>query len=208
MIKLAVTGGIGSGKSFVCALLMQRGIPVYDCDEWAKVVMKDHPDVRIDLVALLGSEVYKEDGSLNVPLLSSYLFASSQHTSTINHIVHPRLKQHFLTWVSGMFHKTEIVAMESAILFEAGFDDAVDVILTVDAPLDVKIDRVMKRNNVTREKVLERMAAQLPDTEKCLRADFILTNDGRESIDNQLDKLLDCLLKGKKCDKQLRCSKI
>lgn len=208
MIKLAITGGIGSGKSFVCSLLRQRGIPVYDCDEWAKVVMKEHTDVRTDLIALLGKRVYKEDGNINIPLLSEYLFASPQHTVTINHIVHPRLKQHFLAWATENLQENALVAMESAILFEAGFEDVADAILAVDAPLEVKINRVMMRNNVTREKVQERMAAQLPDAEKCRRADFVLTNDGIESLDAQLDKLLDCLLKGKKCDKQLRCSKI
>ena len=124
MISIAITGGIGSGKSYVSAMLQAEGIPIYNTDDEAKRLMLSDEGIRRDLVALLGEEVYQE-GVLNKPLLASYLFADPAHAARINGIVHPRVKEDFLRWVN-RHAEEEIVGMECAILFEAGFEDAVD----------------------------------------------------------------------------------
>lgn len=190
MIRLGITGGIGSGKSYVSRLLRADGISVYDTDAEAKRLMLSHPSIRKDLIGLLGEDVYL-DGRLNKPLLASYLFASSGNAARINGIVHPRVKEDFLSWASRQ--ESGPVALESAILFESGFEDVVDKVIMVYAPLDVRIRRVMERDHATREQVESRIAAQMSDEEKVRRADFVIMNDGKRELQSQLSVLYDAL---------------
>ena len=127
MISIAITGGIGSGKSYISNILQEYGIPIYNTDDEAKRLMVSDEGIRHDLVALLGEEVYVE-GTLNKSLLASYLFADAENAARINGIVHPRVKTDFCRWLEQYTDK-EIVGMECAILFEAGFDDAVDAVV-------------------------------------------------------------------------------
>ena len=126
MIKIAVTGGIGSGKSYISHLLENMHIPVYNADNEAKRLTVFDAGIRGELIALLGEEVYK-DGLLNKPLLASYLFSNPAHVLQINSIIHPRVRKDFTVWVERQ-EKCEIVGMESAILYEAGFQDTVDAV--------------------------------------------------------------------------------
>lgn len=190
MIRLGITGGIGSGKSYVARLLAQRGLPVYDTDTEAKRLMLSDTDIRTGLIGLLGEEVYA-DGKLNKPLLVSYLFASDEHASRINSIVHPCVKRDFLRWAASQTMH-EIVALESAILYESGFDDVVDYVVAVYAPLEIRIRRAMERDCATEEQVRRRIAAQMDEEVKRDRADFVIMNDGR-SLAPQLDALLKAL---------------
>ena len=131
MIKLGITGGIGCGKSYVAHLLQERGIPVYDTDREAKRLMVSHPVIRRKLTELLGEAVYEGD-VLNKPLLAGYLFACKDNAERVNSVVHPCVYDDFLRWTK--MHECsgkETVAMESAILFESGFDRAVDRVLMV-----------------------------------------------------------------------------
>ena len=134
MIKIAVTGGIGSGKSYISHLLENMHIPVYNADNEAKRLTVSDAGIRGELIALLGEEVYK-DGLLNKPLLASYLFSDPAHVLQINSIIHPRVRKDFTVWVERQ-EKCEIVGMESAILYEAGFQDTVDAVIMVYAPVD------------------------------------------------------------------------
>lgn len=191
MVRLGVTGGIGSGKSYVLRLLAERGIPVYDSDSEAKRLMLVDAGIREGLTGLLGNDVYLPDGELNKPLISAYLFASVQNAERINAIVHPRVKAGFNRWASEQ--KAPIVALESAILFESGFEDVVDFVVTVCAPIEVRMHRVQERDGATEAQVRKRMAAQMDDEEKCKRSDFVILNDGNKPLGIQIDDLLQIL---------------
>lgn len=195
MTSIAITGGIGSGKSYVSALLQAAGIPVYNTDNEAKRLMLSDEGIRQDLIALLGEGVYT-DGALNKPMLASYLFAGPENAARINAIVHPRVKADFRRWMEEQ-EGQEIVGLECAILFEAGFEDAVDAVVTVYAPEALRVERAMKRDGATEAQIRARIAAQMDDEEKCRLSDYIIYNDGSISLENQLSALVAQLKKGK-----------
>ena len=188
MISIAITGGIGSGKSYIARMLEEYDIPIYNTDDEAKRLMVSDEGIRHDLVALLGEEVYVQ-GVLNKSLLASYLFANAENTARINRIVHPRVKTDFCRWMEQHADK-EIVGMECAILFEAGFEDAVDAVVMVYAPEALRIERAMKRDHATEAQIRARISAQMNDEEKCKRADYIIYTDGSISLDSQLSTLI------------------
>lgn len=195
MVKIGITGGIGSGKSYVSRLLTEYyGIPVYNTDSEAKRLMLSDEGIRRRLTALLGKEVYKSDGTLNKPLLANYLFADSCHAGQINAIVHPQVKADFLKWADRQTG-CEVVALESAILFESGFDNIVDKVVMVYAPVELRIRRVMLRDSTTEEKIRQRIVAQMDDKAKQDRSDFIIFNDGSRPLNLQLDDLQETLEK-------------
>ncbi len=195
MVKIGITGGIGSGKSYVSRLLAEHyGIPVYNTDSEAKRLMLSDEGIRRRLTALLGKEVYKSDGTLNKPLLANYLFADSCHAGQINAIVHPQVKADFLKWADRQTG-CEVVALESAILFESGFDNIVDKVVMVYAPVELRIRRVMLRDSTTEEKIRQRIVAQMDDKAKQDRSDFIIFNDGSRPLNLQLDDLQETLEK-------------
>ncbi|MBM6720363.1 dephospho-CoA kinase [Bacteroides gallinaceum] len=195
MVKIGITGGIGSGKSYVSRLLTEHyGIPVYNTDSEAKRLMLSDEGIRRRLTALLGKEIYKSDGTLNKPLLANYLFADSCHAEQINAIVHPQVKADFLKWADRQTG-CEVVALESAILFESGFDNIVDKVVMVYAPVELRIRRVMLRDGTTEEKIRQRIVAQMDDKAKQDRSDFIIFNDGSRPLNLQLDDLQETLEK-------------
>ena len=188
MISIAITGGIGSGKSYISNILQEYGIPIYNTDDEAKRLMVSDEGIRRDLVALLGEEVYVE-GTLNKSLLASYLFADPENAARINGIVHPRVKMDFCRWLEQHVDK-EIVGMECAILYEAGFDDAVDSVVMVYAPENLRVERAVKRDHATEAQIRARIAAQLDDEEKRKRADYVIYTDGSIPLDSQLSTLI------------------
>lgn len=191
MIKIAVTGGIGSGKSYISHLLENMHIPVYNADNEAKRLTVSDAGIRGELIALLGEEVYK-DGLLNKPLLASYLFSDPAHVLQINSIIHPRVRKDFTVWVERQ-EKCEIVGMESAILYEAGFQDTVDAVIMVYAPVELRIQRAMYRDGASEEQVRARIAAQMDDEEKRRRVDFTVVNDGVQLLIPQLNRIVEQL---------------
>jgi dephospho-CoA kinase len=193
MICVAITGGIGSGKSYISAMLEERGIPVYNADTESKRLTSSNVEIRSKLMALLGEEVYA-NGQLNKPLLASYLFASAENAARINGIIHPVVKEDFKCWLASHVEK-EITALESAILYEAGFEDSVDAVLVVFAPRELRLERAMKRDKATREQIEARMDAQMDEEEKCRRADFVVYNDGTLPLDEQLTSFINQLKK-------------
>ena len=189
-MKTGITGGIGSGKSYVCRLLQKRGYEVYDCDNAAKRLIRTSPEIRRDLTDLIGSDTYFEEGGgrkdkkyiLNKKAVAEFLLASEENAHAIDRIVHPTVFQDFIE--SGMEW------MESAIIFESGIYRLVDRIIVVTAPEEVRIQRVMQRDGISREKVLEWMGRQLPQDIVRERADYEIINDGEADLDRQLDSLL------------------
>lgn len=195
---IGVMGGIGSGKSYVCRLLAQRGIPVYSSDDEAKRLMTTDPEIVHDLRQLLGNDVYEmaDDQTLrlNKPLVANYLFASPDHTTRINAIVHPRVKKDFLRWMSEQ--STYVVLVESALLVESHLVDVVDCVLLVDAPYRLRLQRTMQRDHATETQVVARMARQLSDEEARRYADYVILNDGAADLNEQIDKVLKHILDG------------
>ena len=193
MICVAITGGIGSGKSYVSAMLEGKGIPVYNADTEAKRLTTSNTEIRNKLIALLGEEIYI-NGELNKPMLASYLFVSAENAVRVNGIIHPVVKEDFKCWQACHADK-EITAFESAILYEAGFEDSVDAVLMVFAPRELRLERAMNRDKATREQIEARMAAQMDEEEKCRRADFVVYNDGSLPLDEQLTSFISQLKK-------------
>lgn len=189
IIKLGITGGIGSGKSLVCQLLEVMGIPVYISDAETKQLMVTDPFIRKELVALLGEGVYA-GGSLNKTLLASYLFSCPEHAKQINGIIHPRVKDDFRRWAQEHTTYSTIAAIESAILIEAGFAGEVDVVVMVYAPEEVRIERAVKRDASSRELIEKRIRSQMSDEEKRNQADFIIVNDGETPLIPQVLALI------------------
>ena len=180
-MKIGITGGIGSGKSYVCQRLIARGYEVYDCDSAAKRLMRTSPEIRQQLAALIGPDTYQGD-SLNKAAVARFLLAAEANAKAVDAIVHPAVFRDFEA--SGMKW------MESAILYESGAYRLVDKTIVVTAPEEVRIQRVMQRDGISREKVLEWMARQLPQEEVRRRADFEIVNDGEANIEQQLNKII------------------
>ncbi|HIZ06002.1 MAG TPA: dephospho-CoA kinase [Candidatus Phocaeicola gallistercoris] len=190
MIKLGITGGIGSGKSYLSRLLKEQDIPVYDTDQEAKRLMITDGIIRKSLINLLGTSVYQND-TLNKTLLSEYIFSNEDHTRRINAIVHPRVKSDFLQWASNLSQKgKKIIALESAILFESGFDNAVDYTITVSAPINLRIQRTIQRDQTTEVQVRRRIQAQMTEEERNKRANFIIINDEKHDLYSQMSNIL------------------
>ncbi len=182
MIRVGVTGGIGSGKSTVCGLLARRGAPVYDSDGRARQLMDGDGEIRRAIVALLGAEAYRGDGSLNRSYVASKVFGDRMLLASLNSIVHPAVALDFEAWTMP-FRDRAYVVMESAILFESGFDRFVDRVIAVAAPVEVRIERVMARGDtgnreVSREDVRRRMENQITDGERSRRAWRVIDNGG------------------------------
>lgn len=189
LIKLGITGGIGSGKSFVSALFVSRGIPVFDSDTEARKLMLTDSHIINTLKSYFGDKVYV-DGELNKPYLASCLFHSSENAEKINSLVHPCVREAFCQWAEKQYNEGKhIVAIESAILFESGFESLVDKVVMVHAPLETRILRVMNRDNTSREKVIERIKSQLDDEQKMSRSDYVIENNGTESLEEQIDNI-------------------
>ena len=178
-MRVAITGGIGSGKSFVCKRLEAFGIRVYDCDAAAKRLMRTSSALQRDLCRLVGDDVYV-DGVLQKQVLAKFLLASEDNKQAVNQIIHPA--------VARDFECSGYEWLESAILFDSGFDRRIhfDYIVCVSAPLEIRIQRVMNRDGISREKTMEWISCQLPQKEVLKRADFEIVNDGMEDIDEQI----------------------
>lgn len=178
MIRLGITGGIGSGKSHVSQMLRDIGIPVYEADAQSKRLTNNSPLVREQLTRLVSPEVYTPEGNLRRDILARYVFGSPEGRQQVNDIIHPMVRADFRSWATQQ--NRPIVAIESAILFEAGFRNEVDCVLMVNAPEALRIERTMKRDNTTREAVMARIQAQMDDKEKIRLSDYVIDNDGRD----------------------------
>lgn len=183
-MKIAITGGIGSGKSYVCRLLEQRGIDVYDCDAAAKRLMRTSTKLQQQLKALVGDAVYSADGVLQKRVLAVFLLASDTNKLRINDIVHPAVAADFIA--SGKQW------LESAILFESGFDKRVDFDFTISvtAPREVRIQRIVQRDGITPERAAEWIDVQMSEEEIIERSDFRIVNDGKSDVQAQINEIL------------------
>lgn len=190
---IGLTGGIGSGKSTVAKYLISKEVPVYIADDEARKLMQSKAVINA-IVKVFGPEVLGNDGLLDRKALANIVFNDKEKLALLNGIVHPKVKKHFEAWVEK--NKTHpFVVKEVAILFETQGHLQCDKTILVTAPLDVRIERTMKRDHVTKEEVLIRIQNQLPDEEKVKLADYIIQNINLEDTYNQIDELLKDLYK-------------
>lgn len=192
-IKIGITGGIGSGKSVVSRLLEIMGIPVYVSDIEAKRITQTDEVIRRELCALVGQEVF-QGGELNRSMLATYMFGHPEHIKEVNGIIHPRVKNDFRQWAA-QFENEQLVGMESAILIESGFREEVDFLVMVYAPLEVRVERAIRRDCSTKELVMKRIEAQMSDETKRNHADFVIVNDDETLIIPQVLKLISLVSK-------------
>jgi dephospho-CoA kinase len=178
-MKLGVTGGIGSGKTSVCRVFNILGIPVFSADEEAKIVMDSDREVMSKVNHIAGKDLYA-GGSLDRKELARLIFNDEKLLQKINSTVHPVIFENFRVWSN--LQESEYVILEAAILFESGSSGIVDRIATVIAPVEERIERVIRRNNLTREEVLERIRNQSDDEEKIRQSDFVINNSDTEMI--------------------------
>ena len=191
MMRVGVTGGIGSGKSTVCGLFAEMGVSVYDSDSEAKRLMTEDENVRSRIIDLFGEDAYV-GGELNRAYLAAQVFGDSERLAQLNAVVHPAVREDFKRWCGEHEHETYVL-MESAILFDAGFESEVDVTLAVVAPRELRVMRVCNRNGMTPEQVEERIACQMGDDELHARANYTMVNislDYLRSDVEAMDKIL------------------
>ena len=191
---IAITGGIGSGKSVVSQLLRIMGYTVYDCDERAKWLMTNDDQLRSELCQLFGPDTYLHSANgtwqLNKPYLSGIIFSNPDALTKMNACVHPAVWRDIQTQL--MAETKELFFFESAILYESGFNrlSSPDEVWAVSAPLELRIQRAMQRDNASREKILSRIDSQMPQDEKDRRADHTILNDDTHSVIAQVRELL------------------
>ena len=175
MIKVGLTGGIGSGKTTVSNFLLDYGIPVYNSDTQGKTLMNTNLELKNNIVSIFGERVY-DNGILNTNLLSSIVFNDSRKIEQLNNLVHPKVAQDFNQWV-GKNNNKPILVKEAAILIESGAYLNMDKIILVVSEKSTRINRVSKRDNSDLESIEKRINLQLTDNEKIKYADYIIENN-------------------------------
>ncbi|MFN8297946.1 MAG: dephospho-CoA kinase [Chitinophagales bacterium] len=176
MMKVGITGGIGSGKSTVCKIFAELGIPVYYADDRAKYLMQ-HEHYLIDLIKKnFGEDVYA-NGKLDRALLASRTFGDKQKVALLNSLVHPAVFRDTERWAGEQDPAVPYVLKEAALLIESGSYKNLDKLIVVTAPLAVRLKRVSDRDNISTEDIMARIKHQLPEEEKVKLADFVITND-------------------------------
>ncbi|MDR0865565.1 MAG: dephospho-CoA kinase [Candidatus Symbiothrix sp.] len=188
MKVLGITGGIGSGKSVVSKLLEIQGIPVYNTDKEAKKITAFSLVVQEKLSGKFGAALYKE-GVLDKAMLASLIFNHPEYLAFTNSVIHPEVQKDFEEWKERQLGKSW-VGIESAILFESGFDRLSDECITVSAPLEIRIQRVQKRDGLNRDAVLSRLNNQLSDKERSRLANCTIVNDEKKALLPQVENLL------------------
>lgn len=175
MLKVGLTGGIGSGKTLISSVFKELGVSVYNADTEAKRLMETDPDITRLIKSLLGSKSYQK-GKLNRKFISDEVFSDKVKLESLNSIVHPAVRQDFEKWVLAKTSDPYVIK-EAAILFESGGAETVDYTIFVKADMNTRIDRVVERDHVTAEQVRNRMDHQMDDREKEKLADFIINNE-------------------------------
>jgi dephospho-CoA kinase len=173
----------------VSELLRIAGIPVYDCDSEARRLMNTSPSLREALTALAGEDVYASDSHLNRCYLADFMFGHPERVKAVNALVHPAVREDFCAWAERQ-EGADVVGVESAILFEAGMREDVDVTVLVFTPRAERIQRAMARDGATEESVRARLASQMPDVEKIPLVDFIIRNAEADAITPQVMELI------------------
>ncbi|HRI79883.1 MAG TPA: dephospho-CoA kinase [Cyclobacteriaceae bacterium] len=188
-IQVGITGGIGSGKSLVCRIFSCLGVPVYDADSRAKMLMTSDPGLILEIKKEFGDTIYRPDGMLNRDDLAKMTFGFPDRLSKLNSLVHPRVAGDYSEWTATHHHQ-RYVLREAALLYEAGAYKSVDKMIVVSCPENLRIKRVMERDpQRTEEGVRAIIKNQWPEEEKIKLADFIIYNDDRQMVIPQVLRL-------------------
>ena len=185
IFTVGITGGIGSGKSEVCGIFEKLGVPVVYADDISKDLSNADTRVRQALRQLLGGKTFTADGMLDRAYVATRIFADKALRKKINAILHPRVEEVIVRRFSELEKSgTPVAVVEAALIFEAGLDKILDLVLVVDADEETRIARAMKRNDLSREAVLERMKSQMSPSSRLKKADFTIRNNGsREELE-------------------------
>ena len=181
MKKIGITGGIGSGKTTVARVFEQLGIPVYHADYWAKEIMNTDPLVKQRLKEIFGNAIYNSEDKADRKRIAEIVFLDKNKLNELNSVIHPAVWLHGENWLKQHVDKPYILK-EAAILFESGGNKGVDKVIMVSAPKEIRLQRVMKRDNVTHEEVEARMANQWPDEKKIAISDFVIVNNDKQLV--------------------------
>ena len=179
MLKIGITGGIGSGKSTVAKVFEVLGIPVYYADDAAKKLMNEDEELKQKIKLQFGDEVFKE-GELDKKYLANIVFASPEKLDQLNALVHPATIKDAERWMQKQ--TTAYTLKEAALIFESGAQQNLDHVIGVAAPTPLRIQRTMQRDGITREEVIARMDKQMDDTIKMKLCDFLIKNDEQEML--------------------------
>lgn len=188
MLSIGITGGIGSGKTTVCRLFEQLGVPVYYSDDRAKWLMNYEPKVKLSLIKAFGKNTFSEDGRLDRAYLASIVFKDKDKLAQLNQIVHPAVFEDANAW-SKDYQDRAYILREAALFFETGSHKQMDQMIMVYAPEEMRIDRVVKRDQTDRNQVMARIKNQLSDEEKIAKSDHIIYNDGSQLLIPQVLQL-------------------
>ena len=191
-IKVGITGGIGSGKSFVAKIFKTLDIPFYDADREAKELMHSHQDIRESLIKAFSPQIYTDLGVLDRGYLANKVFNDKAQLTLLNSIVHPIVIAHGMEWANAQTSAYSL--KEAALLFESGSFKMLDFTIVVTAPEKLRLERVIERDGVTAEEVYRRMANQMPEQDKVNMADFVITNDESQPLLPQIIKIHEILL--------------
>jgi len=194
MLKVGITGGIGSGKSTVCKIFEQLGIPIYYADDRAKVLMVEDAQLIVEIKALLGTEAYTDDGQLNRAYVANVVFQDPDKLSQLNTLVHPAVAKDGEEWQKKQ-QNAPYTLKEAALLYEAGSYRVLDKIICVVAPEEMRIERVRKRDQINRAAVRARIDKQWPQAKKARLSDFLIYNDGSQSLIQQVMRIHHRLIK-------------
>jgi dephospho-CoA kinase len=187
MKRIGITGGIGAGKSLVAEIIKAMGYPVFNSDERAKELTEQDSKIKEGLIHLFGAEIYQND-KLNKFTLAQAIFSDDSLREKVNALIHPIVREDFNLWA--LAQNTELVFNESAILFETGADKNFDAIILVHAPKELRIKRIMKRDNCSENEVLKRMNSQFSDEEKFQYTELRIVNDEQTPLLTQVEQII------------------
>jgi dephospho-CoA kinase len=192
MLKVGLTGGIGSGKTTVARIFEVLGIPVYNADAEARRLMNTDPDLKKQIIDVFGPESYK-DGVLNRPWLAAQVFDNTEKLNLLNSFVHPLTIRDAESWMKRQ--NTAYAIKEAALIFEGGLEKNFDFVIGVTAPESLRVERTIQRDNISIESVTQRMKQQMDEKEKMNRCDFVIINDGIQAVIPQVLKIHEALIK-------------
>ena len=187
MKRIGITGGIGAGKSLVAEIIKAMGYPVYNSDERAKELTDSNPKIKEGLIHLFGEEIYQND-TLNKFALAQAIFSDESLREKVNALIHPIVREDFNNWA--LAQNNSLIFNESAILFETGSYKNFDAIILVFAPIELRIQRIMKRDNCSENEVLKRMNSQFSDEEKYQLTEFRVLNDEQTPLLKQVEQII------------------
>lgn len=191
MLKVGLTGGIGSGKSTVAAIFEVLGVPVYYADQAAKRLMHENAELKNKIIDQFGMEAYR-DGELNRDYLAAKVFSDPQQLALLNSFVHPLTIADAASWMNRQHSPYTI--KEAALIFESGANASLDYVIGVSSPETLRIKRVMERDNISAEQVMARLHKQMNEADKMNKCDFLLFNDEQQLLVPQVIKLHEQLL--------------